>query len=107
MFATCRFTVCSLNCKRCATEALLRPSATSASTSRSRAVSASRFGVDDAGDQHLATGGAGRNSLRHVQGETRNRSVADIDLAGMHAGGKRELEFLCGVPERERASNRT
>ncbi len=41
-----------------------------------------------------------------VQGETRDRSVADIDLAGMHAGRERKLELFRGVLEREGAADR-
>ena len=62
--------------------------------------------VDDAGHQHLAGGGAGRHALGHVQSETRDRSVADIDLAGMHAGRERKLELFRGLLERECAADR-
>lgn len=63
--------------------------------------------VDDPGDQDLAGRGAGSHPLRYVQGEARNRSVAQIDLAGMHSSGEREFELLRSVPERDRAADGT
>jgi hypothetical protein len=42
-----------------------------------------------------------------VQGETGNRPFADVDLAGVHAGGERKLELFCGVQQRKRATNGT